>query len=237
MTKWVTCPKLTLDIPVQVPDTRCLTCGECREASKSVLGTLMTVPKDAASMLARKEHMRGHCPRTHGWCNASRQYCIYNMVCADEHARAEYRFVIKEELMYVIKKQDGSLSVADKKFKQVKDLPLGADCHAVYEIKKQLVMMKTLLPVNKETEIGGINLKAPDLKSMRLIMAGPNFLKQTTSEEFLENVKKDTTIVGLIVDKIYQPTFELKTVPVPTAAAAATKKKAVKKAAAPAETE
>lgn len=231
MTKWVTCPKLTLDIPVQVPDTRCLTCGECREASKSVLGTLMTVPKDAASMLARKEHMKGRCPRTHGWCNASRQYCIYNMVCADEHARAEWRFVIKEELMYVVKKQDGSLSIADRKFKQVKDVPLGADVHAVYEIKKQLVMMRTLLPVSKETEIGGVNLKAPDLKSMRIILAGPGGLKPVNQEEFLEAVKKDTTMYGLIVDKIYQPSFELKVVNLPAAAATPKKKAAPKKAA------
>lgn len=226
---WVVCPKVSIDIDVYVPVARCSTCGGCPEASKAAMGQLMTIPHDAETMQARKEHLHGRCPRTKGWCNASRAYCIYNMVCSDEHARTTLRFVIREEKMFIIKGTNGAMTVADKKAKTIKDVPFNGDVHAVYEVKRSLMLMKTLLPVQKETEVGGINLKAPDLKNARIILAKDGKpVREVSSQEFLDEIRKDTSLSGIIIDKTYQPSYELKVVPMatPKPAAAKTVKKA-----------
>lgn len=228
---WVPCPKLTLDTeltePLYVPQSRCLSCGGCAEASKVALSELMVVPRDAEKFRESKRHLHGRCPRTHNWCNASRQFCIYNMVCSDDHARSELRFCIKEEKMFISKDKNGNLTAVDKKVKNIKDIEIDANLHAVYESKQQLVLVKTLLPVNKESEIGGLNLKAPDLKAAKIILADKDGkpVKDVSSQEFLDEIKQNTALTGLVVSGIYQPTFELKKVQLATP-----KKKTVKKA-------
>lgn len=227
---WVSCPKLTtIDSPVYVEQFRCPQCGECAAALEAVMGQLMTLPQDAEKMLERKQHLKGKCPRTHNWCNASRRFCIYNMVCSDDHARSELRFCIKEEKMFISKDKNGNLTAVDKKVKNIKDIDIDANLHAVYESKQQLVLVKTLLPVNKESEIGGLNLKAPDLKAAKILLADKDGkpVKDVSAQEFLDEIKQNTSLTGLVVSGIYQPTFELKKVQL-----AAPKKKTAKKPAA-----
>lgn len=230
---WVPCPKLTLDTeltePLYVPQSRCITCGGCAEASKAALSQLMVVPKDAEKFRESKRHLHGRCPKTKGWCNASRAYCAYNMVCCDDHARAVNRFCIVEEKMYITKKLNGKLEVA--KVKELKNVKFGADTVAVYEVKQRLVLVKTLVPVTHEQE-GLPEIKASALKNAKVIIASSDCTPQRCAEpqEFLDAIKAaedPSSMCGLIVAKTYQPSYELKVVPV--AQQASTPKKSPKK--------
>ena len=232
---WAFCPKLTVDIPVYVPRSRCLSCSGCPESTKTALDQLMVVPKDASEFLLRKERLKGRCPKTKGkgWCNASRSYCAYNMVCADEHARMDYRYCLVEEKMFIIKTSDGKFGSV-KGAKSIKDIPFNGDVRTVYEVKKRLVLVKTLLPVSKESE-GDVVIKAPDLKNTKLILATAQGmpLQPVDPAAFMKQLQeRPNDFSGLIIEKTFQPSFELKVVPFEgTATPKATRKKAVKPAA------
>ena len=213
---WVQCPRLTLDIPIYVPQSRCIACGGCAEASKASLSMLMVVPRDAEKFRESKRHLHGRCPKTRGWCNASRAYCAYNMVCCDDHARAVNRFCLVEEKMFVTKTVNGKLEVA--KVKDLKHVKFGGDTVAVYEIKQRLVLVKTLVPVTREQE-GLPEIKAAALKNVKVIIASSDCTPQRCVEpqEFLDAVKTaedPSSMCGLVVAKTYQPSYELKLVPV-----------------------
>lgn len=230
---WVMCPKLTLEtdgVPNYVLQSRCPACGGCAEASAAALSQLMVVPKDAEKFRESKRHLHGRCPKTKSWCNASRAYCAYNMVCCDDHARAVERFCIVEEKMFVVKNQEGKLEV--QKVKEIKQVKVGVDVTAVYEVRQRIVLVKTLVPVAHEQEgLPEINAKA--LKNVRVILAKADCtpMKCAEPEEFLQEIKAHADMMtGLIISKTYQPQYELKVVPVTQTAAA--KKPAQKKKAA-----
>ena len=212
---WVVCPDKSLDIPVKVRREECLDCGKCENAWKEWLRSLPIVPSDAKLMKEKKSRKSGMCPRTRelAECNASKRYCPYNMVCADEHPRMISQICIKEANMFLVKNKDGKV-VASKAtgVRMITDLE---EVSCVYEIRQMLEVRKSLVPVSKESGKeapppkvpGNFNKAAPIL-----IAVGSELRSETTYlNDFIKTAsEEEKTVRGLIVAQVYEPTIEIK---------------------------
>lgn len=216
--EWVVCPKLSLDMPVKVDPSSCLGCWECEKAMVMWLSTLKTLPRiDQKEWLEKKARKKGLCPKVRNadtYCTAAKSYCPYNFFCSDQHPRTRIILAIQEERMLIVKRKDGTYAV-DKSDKVTSITGL-SEIKAVYDVQKKLVMVRSLVPVQKETEMQPPKLPAnfKDLGLSTLLLSrGGKIENPVQLKDFLAEAEKDPNISALIVSKIYQPTVEIKLEP------------------------
>ena len=212
---WVVCSDKSLDIPVKVRREECPDCGKCENAWKEWLRSLPVIPPDAELVLEKKNRKSGMCPRTRelAECNASKRYCPYNMVCADDHPRMTSQICIKEANMLLVKDKEGKVVVSKATgIRMISDLD---NVSCVYEVRQILEVRKSLVPISKESGKeapppkipGNFNKAAPIL-----VAVGSDLASETGSlSDFLKKAsEEDRTVRGLIVGQIYEPAMEIK---------------------------
>ena len=217
--EWVVCPKLSLDIPIKVAPSSCMSCWECDKAFEVWLTGLKILPKiNKEEWLEKKARKKGLCPKAKdatSYCNAAKSYCQYNHICSDPHPRTKTILAIMEEHMLVIKKRDESFEVS--KAQAPKGITALSDIKAVYEVQRKLVLVKTLVPVAKESELTPPKIPATfkDTHMSSLLLARNGKVEKAIQlKDFVAEAEKDTNVAALIVSKIYQPTVEIKLEPV-----------------------
>lgn len=232
---WIICPKM--EIPgTKVKVSQCTSCSDfpCFQipAATGDLVREYFLPavddSKAENLINQKQRRKQMCPVTSvdrlGYCNASRKYCRYNTVCADEHPAAMITLVYMEKRMLIIKKVDGKITTSATSIAAyLKDQKEFADIESVTESKLGVRVVTELLPHDKKAK--------PMPAEIRKLQS---FIMESGEISVEELLKKPVGTEAWVPDTIYKPETRLEIFKAPGSVTRKRKPTAQKPAAIPA---
>ena len=227
---WIVCPKISLSFDVKVTAADCLKCAECEKAFDVWVNQLRVLPNvDEQAMRDKKERRRGRCAKARDsetYCSADLTYCKYNHICSDEHPRKKIMLAVKEVSMFLGMNKEGN--IVSLKGDNINKIELLEDTSKVLQVRKQIVKVRTLVPLKKESDLKAPALPANLASVKNVLVNREDGIVPIPIKEFIEGDYD----CAMLVEKTYVPktTFRVEMIkpaskPAPNKQAPAPKRK------------